>query len=65
MHSPNFFINPSEATYENVVENLEWMEDKGRFSRYYIGEESSVWVCNDCQCHAANVDPYEETCECE
>jgi hypothetical protein len=64
MTAPNFIIDPADATYENVTENLQWLEDKGKYSRYDIGCESSVWVCHACQCHAHDVNPDEEECGC-
>ena len=35
-------------TYDQVIENLEWLEDKGRkLSRYTDDQGSSIWVDHD------------------
>ena len=49
--------------YQKIdVSNLELIEAKGRFDRYQIEEEESIWVCSVCGCEG---DPWEEgTCEC-
>lgn len=40
-------------TYGPVILE-EWLEDRGRFTRYSIDENAhgfdSIWVCNDCEC---------------
>lgn len=28
--------------------DLNWLEDRGRFQRYAVGPEDSVWVCCGC-----------------
>ncbi len=34
-------------TYDEIIENGEWLEDKGKMSRYCIGEDDRcVWVNN-------------------
>lgn len=42
-------MNAETATYFTVVANGEWLEDRyhGRFSRFAINEEESVWVDHD------------------
>jgi hypothetical protein len=32
--------------YDHIVENGEWLEDKGKRSRYLIGDDQTVWVNN-------------------
>ena len=36
-------------TYKEVLENGEWLEDSGQYSRYATTPEESVWVCFDCE----------------
>lgn len=31
-------------TYQDVLERGEWLEDRGDYSRYWIGGEDSIWV---------------------
>jgi hypothetical protein len=51
-----------EISFDDTVYNGEWLEDKGRFSRFAIGNEESVWVCMYCE--AIDVDPHEDVCDC-
>jgi len=36
-----------EPTYDDIIENHEWLEDRGKMSRYYIGDDRCVWVNNE------------------
>lgn len=46
------------------IEKMLWLEDskKGRFSRYAVDSEDSIWICNECD--AGDADPYEDGCSC-
>ena len=47
------------------MKDIEWLEDRGDWSRYATGPESSVWVCRQCgeddeTCECQSFDPYGE-----
>jgi len=60
----NFKVDPFNTNHRAVVDKCNWLENRGKYSRYDIGEEASVWVCNECECDPTEIDVDEETCEC-
>ena len=52
--------NMCHYSYHRVDGQLleDWLEDDGQFSRYAVGDEDSVWMCNECE-------HLEDNCECE
>lgn len=46
-------------------DEVNWLEDRGRFQRFSVGPEQSVWVCSECD-HIADPDdePEDNGCIC-
>lgn len=40
-------LDPDNLTYAAVIEHGQWLENRGDYSRYWIGGEETVWVNHD------------------
>lgn len=50
------------SEYEAITKNNECIDTLLHYARYDMGNEESVWVCE--QCESVDADPYEQDCDC-
>lgn len=47
--TPHTVLDINQLSIEQAEERgAYWLEDRGGFSRYWIGGEESAWACRDC-----------------